>query len=173
MADLKGIIREIPDHPKPGILFYDLTPVFRDAVAFAEVVSALAVPFRGKGIDVVAGIEARGFVLAAPVALSLGAGLALVRKVGKLPWETEAESYDLEYGTGVLETHRDAVSPGNRVLVVDDVLATGGTAAAAGRLVGKLGGKVVAYAFLAELGFLNGRAPLGEGTEILSLVRYD
>ena len=173
VADLKRIIREIPDHPKPGILFYDLTPVFRHPDALRAVVSRMVERFRGEPIDVVCGIEARGFVLAAPVALGLGVGLALVRKVGKLPWETEAEHYALEYGTGTLEMHRDAVSTGQRVLVVDDLLATGGTAQATGRLVHRLGGTVQGYAFLVELGFLDGRAPLGDDASVFSLVRYD
>lgn len=173
VADLKRVIREIPDHPKPGILFYDLTPVFRHPQALRTVVSRMVERYKGEPIDVVCGIEARGFVLAAPIAVELGVGLALVRKVGKLPWETEAETYALEYGTGTLEIHRDAVGPGQRVLVVDDLLATGGTAQATGRLVRRLGGVVAGYAFLVELGFLDGRAPLGADASVFSLVHYD
>ena len=173
VADLKRIIREIPDHPKPGILFYDLTPVFRRADSLRSVVSRIVERFRGERIDVVCGIEARGFILAAPIALGLDVGLALARKVGKLPWEREAEEYSLEYGTATLEMHRDAVSAGQRVLVVDDLLATGGTATATARLVRRLGGSVQGYAFLVELGFLDGRAALGEDASVFSLVRYD
>lgn len=172
VADLKRIIREVPDYPKPGILFYDLTPVFRSSEALRTVVSRMVERFEGEGIDAVAGIEARGLVLAAPIALALGVGIALVRKAGKLPWETVSESYDLEYGQGVLEVHKDAFAPGQKVLVVDDVLATGGTARAAGRLVERLGGKVQAFAFLVELGFLNGRSAFGDA-DVFSLVRYD
>jgi adenine phosphoribosyltransferase len=172
VADLKRIIREIPDYPKPGVLFFDLTPVFRSAEALRSVVSRMGERFRGEGIDAVAGIEARGLVLAAPIALELGVGLALVRKSGKLPWETVSENYDLEYGQGVLEVHRDAVAPGQKILVVDDVLATGGTARATGRLVEGLGGRVQAYAFLVELGFLGGRQGFG-AADVFSLVRYD
>lgn len=172
VADLKRIIREVPDHPKPGIVFYDLTPLFRSPEALRAVVSRMVERFRGDGIDAVAGIEARGLVIAAPIALELGVGLALVRKAGKLPWNRVSESYDLEYGTGVLEVHKDAFAPGENVLVVDDVLATGGTARAAGRLVERLGGRVRAFAFLVELGFLGGRRAFGDA-DVFSLVRYD
>jgi len=172
VSDLKRIIREVPDHPKPGILFYDLTTLFRTPHALGSVVNRMVERFRGDRIDAVAGIEARGLVLAAPVAIALGVGLALVRKPGKLPWETLSESYELEYGRGTLEIHKDAVSPGQNVLVIDDVLATGGTALATGRLVERLGGRVQAFAFLAELGFLNGRRAFG-GADVFSLVRYD
>ena len=173
VADLKRVIREIPDHPKPGILFYDLTPVFLNPQALRAVVSRMVERYKGEPIDVVCAIEARGFLLAAPIALELGVGLALARKVGKLPWQTESESYALEYGSGTLEMHRDAVSAGQRVLVVDDLLATGGTAQAAGRLVRRLGGVVQGYAFLVELGFLDGRTPLGTDAGVFSLVHYD
>ena len=172
VADLKRIIREVPDHPKPGIVFYDLTPLFRSADALRAVVSRMVERFRGEGIEAVAGIEARGLVIAAPIALELGVGLALVRKAGKLPWDRVSESYDLEYGRGVLEVHKDAFASGQKVLVVDDVLATGGTALAAGRLVERLGARVQAFAFLVELGFLNGRRSFGDA-DVFSLVRYD
>lgn len=172
VADLKRFIREVPDHPKPGVLFYDLTPVFRSPDALRTVVSRMVERFRGDGIQVVAGIEARGLVLAAPVAVQLEVGLAMIRKEGKLPCETVSERYDLEYGQGVLEIHKDALEPDQKVLVVDDVLATGGTAAAAGRLVERLGGRVQAFAFLVELGFLSGRKAFGDA-DVFSLVRYD
>jgi adenine phosphoribosyltransferase len=170
-AELKCRIREIPDFPRPGILFYDVSTLFRDPAALARATAAVAEPFRGDGIDVVAGIEARGFVLGAAVALDLARGLAMIRKLGKLPGDTVGESYELEYGNAHIEMHRDAVQPGQRVLIVDDLLATGGTAAAAGRLVERLGGTVAAYAFLVELAFLDGRKRLA-GREVFSLLHY-
>ncbi len=171
VSDLKKVIREVPDFPKPGVLFYDVSTVFERFDATRLVVGTLTERFRGEGVDVVVGIEARGFVLAALVAHQLGLGLAMVRKPGKLPRETLAEDYELEYGRGRLEMHRDAIGEKGRVLVVDDVLATGGTAAATGRLVARAGGRVVAFSFLAELEFLSGRSRL-EGTEVFSLLRY-
>ncbi|MDQ6649794.1 MAG: adenine phosphoribosyltransferase [Actinomycetota bacterium] len=154
-------IRDIPDYPQPGIVFKDITPLLADHVAFAGVVDAI-VAHRGRGtIDKVVGIEARGFILAAPVAYHFGAGFVPVRKVGKLPAATYSASYDLEYGSSVIEVHRDAFAPGDRVLVVDDVLATGGTAAAAAELVRRAGGDVVGLSVLLELGFLGGRDRLG------------
>ena len=170
-AVLASGIRDIPDFPKPGVVFKDITPLLADHVSFEAVVDALAAPYTDAGIGAVVGIEARGFILAAPVALRLGAGFVPVRKAGKLPWEIEREEYELEYGTDLLEIHRDAVQPGERVLVLDDVLATGGTAAAGIRLLEKLGAEVVGLAFLIELGFLDGRAKL-PGREITSLVTY-
>ncbi len=172
IAELKKTIREIPDFPKPGINFYDVATLFRDAQAFRAAVEQMADPYRGKGIDAVAGIEARGFVLAAAMALELGCGLILVRKFGKLPGETEGESYELEYGAAHLEIQRGATGPGQRVVVVDDLLATGGTAAAAGKLVERLGGEVVSYAFMVELGFLTGRNRLPDA-DIFRLIQYD
>ena len=171
-ADLKRIIREVPDFPKPGINFYDLTTLFRNAKAFRAVVDRLVERYRGARIDAIVGIESRGFVLAGAMAHQLELGLALVRKPGKLPWETEAEEYTLEYGSGRVEMHRDAVGKDQRLLVVDDLLATGGTAAAAGRLVEKLGGTVEGYAFLVELAFLEGRARLGSDASVFSLIQY-
>jgi adenine phosphoribosyltransferase len=165
-------IRDIPDFPKPGVGFKDITPLLADPEAFGVVVDRIAEHFLGRRIDKVVGIEARGFVLAAPVALRLGAGFVPVRKPGKLPWTTAYEEYELEYGTDRLEAHRDAFSPGERVAVIDDVLATGGTAAAAVRLVEALGGEVVGLGFLLELTFLGGAARL-EGRDHLSLVTYD
>ena len=170
-SDLKRIIREIPDFPKPGINFYDLTPLFRDARAFAAVVDRLVERYRGVRIDAIAGVESRGFLLAGAVARGLDLGVVLVRKAGKLPGKTEAEPYALEYGTGQVEVHRDAVSPGERVLVLDDLLATGGTAGAAGRLVERLGGVVEGYAFLVELSCLSGRGRLGDAN-VFSLIHY-
>ncbi len=160
-------IRDIPDYPQPGIVFKDITPLLADGSAFAAVVAALAA---GHGrIDKVVGIEARGFILAAPVACSLGAGFVPVRKQGKLPAATYSESYQLEYGTATIEVHTDAFRPGDRVLVVDDVLATGGTAAATASLVRRAGAEVAAIAVLLELGFLDGRARLS-GLDVRSLL---
>lgn len=169
--DLASFIREIPDFPKPGVMFKDITPLLGDASAFAAAVDGLVAPFATDGIQKVLGTEARGFIFAAPVACRLGAGFVPVRKAGKLPWEIEREEYELEYGTDLLEIHRDAVHPGERVLIVDDVLATGGTAAATARLVETLGGIVVGYGFLIELAFLGGRGPLGDA-RITSLLTY-
>ena len=157
--DLRARIREIPDFPKPGILFRDITPLLADGPALREAVERVAEPFRGK-IDVVLGIESRGFILGAPVAVQLSVGLAIVRKPGKLPAATVSASYELEYGTDSLEMHEDAVGHGHRVLVVDDLLATGGTACAAVDLVRRLGGTPVACAFLIELAALGGRGRL-------------
>lgn len=171
-GELRALIRDIPDFPQPGVVFKDITPLLGDAVAFATVVDRLAEHFAGRRVDKVVGIEARGFVVAAPVAHRLAAGLVPVRKPGKLPWTTQAEEYDLEYGTDQLEVHQDAVAPGDRVVIVDDVLATGGTAAAAARLVDAIGGEVVGLGFLLELGFLGGRDRL-RGRDHVSLLVYD
>lgn len=171
LAELRARIREIPDFPRPGILFYDVSTLFRDPVALASAAERLTRRFHGEAIDLVAGIEARGFVLGALAARELERGLVMIRKLGKLPGETVGESYELEYGNARIEVHRDAIAPGQRVLVVDDLLATGGTAAAAGRLVERLGGRVAAFAFLVELGFLGGRAKLG-AHETFSLLQY-
>jgi adenine phosphoribosyltransferase len=154
-------IRDVPDFPKPGIVFKDVTPLLADAEAFAHAIEALAAPFCDEGVDKVVGIEARGFILAAPVALACGAGFVPARKAGKLPSMRRGVSYELEYGSETVELHDDAFAPGDRVLIVDDVLATGGTAAATVELVESLGGEVVGLAFLIELGFLNGAARLG------------
>jgi adenine phosphoribosyltransferase len=169
---LKDLIRDIPDFPKPGVVFKDITPLLADPEGFALVIEALAQRFAGRGITKVVGIEARGFIIAAPVAHRLGAGFVPVRKVGKLPWEVEAEAYELEYGTGLLELHSDAVAIDETVLVVDDVLATGGTAAATVRLIERLGAKVAGLGFVIELGFLNGRRRI-PGRDILSLLHYE
>lgn len=184
-------IRDIPDYPQPGVVFKDITPLLADGAAFAAVIAALAAghsgvtaghngkaaghsgmdrsDIRGVGIDKVAGIEARGFIFAAPVACTLGAGFVPVRKQGKLPGPTHAQSYQLEYGTATIEVHVDAFEPGDRVLIVDDVLATGGTAAATAQLVRRCGAHVAEIAVLLELGFLNGRAKLAD-LEVRSLL---
>ena len=159
IADLQARIRDIPDFPEPGIMFRDITPLLADAASFRAVVDKMAAPFRGQA-DVVVAIESRGFILGAPIAYALGAGLALVRKPGKLPFTVESEAYTLEYGSNTLEIHRDAVTPGQRVLLVDDLLATGGTVRAAANLVARLGGEIVGVCVLAELSALNGRALL-------------
>jgi adenine phosphoribosyltransferase len=151
-------IRDIADYPQPGVMFKDITPLLADGAAFAAVVSALASGY--DGVDKVAGIEARGFILAAPVAIQLRAGFVPVRKQGKLPGPTYAQSYDLEYGSATVEVHQDAFAPGERVLVVDDVLATGGTGSATAELVRKAGAEVAAIAVIMELSFLNGRSRL-------------
>ncbi|HEY5153717.1 MAG TPA: adenine phosphoribosyltransferase [Acidimicrobiales bacterium] len=168
---LRAMIRDIPDWPKPGVTFKDITPLLNDPVAFASAVDALAGAFITAKIDRVLGVEARGFIFAAPVAYRLGAGFVPVRKAGKLPWDIEREEYVLEYGTDLLEIHRDAIKPGERVLVVDDVLATGGTAAATARLVERIGGVVVGFGFLVELAFLHGRDQLSDH-DMVSLLTY-
>ena len=168
---LKEHIRDIPDFPKAGVTFKDITPLLADVDAFRSTIDGVAAAFQDVGIDKVLGVEARGFIVAAPVAYRFGAGFVPVRKAGKLPWQIEREEYELEYGTDLLEIHQDAVAPGERALIVDDVLATGGTAAATVRLVERLGGVVVGLGFVIELGFLGGRGKLGE-REIVSLVEY-
>jgi adenine phosphoribosyltransferase len=171
-AWLKSHVRDVLDYPKPGIVFKDITPLLGAADAFRACVDALGEPFAATRVDKVIGIEARGFVFAAPVTYALQAGFVPVRKPGKLPWEIESEEYVLEYGTDLLEIHRDAILPGEQVLVVDDVIATGGTAAATARLVERLGGEVVAFAFVLELGFLHGREQL-DGYDVHTLVTYE
>ena len=168
---MKALIRDVPDFPQPGIVFKDITPLLADEIAFSSVIDLIVVHFGRGTVDKVVGIEARGFILASPVAYHFGAGFVPVRKQDKLPWETESEEYALEYGTASLEIHRDAVSPGERVLIVDDVLATGGTAAATVRLVEKLGGVVTGLGFIIELAFLNGRDQVA-GYDLFSLISY-
>ena len=172
MDELKKLIREIPDHPKPGILFYDLTTLLQDPGGFHLLVDRLCEHYNGKKVDIVAGIEARGFIFAPALAYRLGAGFVPVRKPKKLPWKTVSVTYQLEYGSDQLEIHQDAVKPGQRVLICDDLLATGGTASAAIELVRKLGGEVVGAAFAVELSFLNGRGKL-PGVDVFSLLKYD
>jgi adenine phosphoribosyltransferase len=172
MEDLKKLIREVPDYPKPGILFYDLTTLLQDKKGFHDLIERLGDKFEGKKIDVVAGIEARGFIFAPALAYRLGAGFVPVRKANKLPWKTAQVTYQLEYGTDKLEIHQDAVKHGGRVLVCDDLLATGGTAAAAVQLLSQLGAEITGAAFAVELSFLKGREKLN-GTEVFSLIQYD
>jgi adenine phosphoribosyltransferase len=171
-AWLKEHIRDIPDFPKPGVVFKDITPLLADVDAFRFTVDALADHFSGQQVDKVLGIEARGFIIAAPVAYRFGCGLVPVRKAGKLPWHVEKQEYVLEYGTDLLEIHKDAVAPGERALIVDDVLATGGTAGAAVRLVERLGGTIAGLGFVIELNFLEGRRQL-EGYDAVSLIEYE
>ena len=171
MESLKEKIRSVPDFPKAGINFFDITTLLKDKDGFRSTIEALVKPFNNGSIDVVVGVESRGFILGGAVADRLGAGFAPVRKKGKLPSHTVQETYDLEYGTDCLEIHSDAVTSGQRVLIVDDVLATGGTAAATIKLVRRLAGEVHSLAFLIELGFLNGRAKLGK-ERIHSVLTY-
>ena len=170
--DIDSAIRRIPHHPKPGILFYDLMPLFESPEGLAACVDGIAAWARPREVDVVLGAEARGFILGGAIAREIGAGLACARKPGKLPYEVVRREYDLEYGTDVLEIHRDAIRPGQRVLVHDDLLATGGTAAAKCQLVEGLGGVVAGIAVVVELTFLPGRARLA-GHDVMSLVAYD
>ncbi|MHB1533804.1 MAG: adenine phosphoribosyltransferase [Acidimicrobiales bacterium] len=169
---LKDHIRDIPDFPQPGVAFKDITPLLGDPAAFTACIEALALAFADHPVDKVLGIEARGFIVAAPVAVALGAGFVPVRKAGKLPWQVSRQSYALEYGTDCLEIHRDALAPGERALIVDDVLATGGTAGAATRLVAALGADPVGFGCVIELGFLGGRAKLGD-LHTVSLLNYE
>jgi adenine phosphoribosyltransferase len=172
MPDLKKLIREVPDFPKPGILFYDITTLLKDAGGLAGVIDGLKDHYRRAQVDVVLGIEARGFIFAPALAYALGAGFVPVRKPRKLPAETVSVSYDLEYGKDTLEMHKDAVTAGARVLIVDDLLATGGTAAAAARMVRESGGTVAGLGFVVELTFLHGRQKLA-GNDVFSLLQYD
>ena len=171
MEQLKAAIREVPDWPKKGILFYDVTTLLKRADRFHETDDALISPYKNRKVDLVAGIEARGFIFAPTVAYALGAGFIPVRKPGKLPAATHKATYDLEYGTDSLEIHRDAVEPGQRVLIVDDLIATGGTAKAVAELIEKMGGEIVGFAFVVELEFLKGRGKL-QKYEVTSLLKY-
>lgn len=173
MADLlaAALVRDVPDFPKPGILFKDITPVLEDPKALREVVAKMAENAKAVGADVIVGIESRGFLFGVPVALELDLPFALARKLGKLPAEKIREEYALEYGTNTIEMHTDAIRPGQKAYLVDDLLATGGTAAAASRLVKRLGGEVVGYGFLIELGFLDGRAVLSDAP-VSALLAY-
>jgi len=171
MIDLKAQIRHVPDFPKAGILFYDITTLLQNPAGFRAAIDSLALPFKDRGIDLVVGVESRGFIFGAAVADRLGAGFAPVRKPGKLPSACVRESYALEYGTDTLEMHADAVKRGQRVLIVDDLLATGGTARAASDLVKQIGGDVHALAFLIELVGLNGRAKLA-GEQVHASLKY-
>jgi adenine phosphoribosyltransferase len=171
LGQIRALIRDVPDFPQEGVLFKDITPLLADPIAFSTVIDLLVVHFGRGSVDKVVGIEARGFIIASPVAYHFGAGFVPVRKKDKLPWQTESAEYALEYGTATLEIHTDGVRPGERVLIVDDVLATGGTAQATAGLVERVGGKVVGLAFLIELGFLNGRKRL-EGYDLFTLIDY-
>ena len=160
--DLERLIRDVPDYPKPGIVFKDITPLLASPSGLAAAIERIAEPFRGRGVELVTGAESRGFIFGAAVAAELGAGFVPIRKPGKLPREVRASEYELEYGTDRLEIHTDAVAKGQRVLMVDDLLATGGTMAAACELIRRLQGEIVGVAFLIELCFLNGREKLGD-----------
>jgi adenine phosphoribosyltransferase len=171
MDEFKKLIREVPDFPKPGILFYDITTLLKDKTGFKQVIDAMSERIRSHKPDIVLGIEARGFIFAPALAYNLGAGFVPIRKPKKLPAETEKITYDLEYGTDTLEIHKDAIRPGMRIVIADDLLATGGTAAAAVRLSEKLGGNVVGITFVIELESLKGRDRL-TGYDVVSLIRY-
>lgn len=171
LADAEKTMRDVPDFPKPGIVFKDITPLLQNASAWRVVVDELCAKVGALEPDVLVGVESRGFLFAAPMAYAMHRGVALVRKPGKLPADTISQSYDLEYGTDTLEMHRDAVEPGQSVVIVDDVLATGGTAAATAELIERAGGRVVGFAFLVELEFLGGRERLND-KPVVSLYRY-
>lgn len=171
MNHLKQLIREVPDFPKPGVNFYDITTLLKDKAGFRETIDELQAHYRGTPVDVVVGIEARGYFFAPAMAHALGAGFVPVRKPKKLPYTVRSVAYDLEYGTDTLEIHADAVEPGQNVLIIDDVLATGGTASAVARLIESLGGKVAGLGFVIELSFLNGRSKLAN-YDVFSLISY-
>jgi len=171
ITKLMSLIRDIPDFPKPGVLFRDITPLLADPRGLAMSIELLANPFRGMGIDIVVGAESRGFIFGTAVACAISAGFQVVRKPKKLPWKTVARTYELEYGTDTLEMHEDAISPGQRVLIVDDVLATGGTMKACCDLVTQLGGEIVGVAVLTELTFLNGRKKVAPN-KVHSVITY-
>jgi adenine phosphoribosyltransferase len=173
MEELKKIIREVPDYPKPGILFYDITTLLKNPDAFKKVIDILTERYRDKGITKILGIDSRGFIFAPCVAYNLGIGFVPVRKKGKLPAETISADYDLEYGSNTIEIHKDALEPGDKVVVIDDLIATGGTANATVKLVETLGAELIEMAFMIELTFLNGRDNLPENTEVFSVLKYD
>lgn len=170
--DLKATIRSVPDFPQPGILFYDITTLLKNGAALRHTIDQLVEIYKDQQIDVVVGMESRGFIFGMPLAYLLGVGFVPVRKPGKLPAAKLSESYSLEYGTNTLELHEDAIEPGQRVLIVDDLLATGGTAEATCRLVERVGGKIASVAFIIELTFLQGRTKLA-GYDVVSLLKYD
>jgi adenine phosphoribosyltransferase len=169
--DLRAKIREIPDFPKPGILFYDVTTLLKDAAAYKEAIDLMVEPYRDLAVDLVVGMESRGFIFSGPIAYQLGAGLIPVRKLGKLPAETVSVEYALEYGSNTLEIHKDAIRPGQRILIVDDLLATGGTVRGTIELVERLHGQIVGLAFLVELLFLKGRERL-QDYKTMSVIQY-
>ena len=172
IASIRGAIRDIPDFPKPGIVFKDITPLLSNGPLFGKTIDLIADRYRGQKIDTVLGIESRGFIIGSALAYKLGAGFSVVRKPGKLPYETHSASYELEYGKDTLEIHIDAVAPNSRVVIADDLIATGGTAAATAELVSKLGATVVECAFVIELAFLNGREKLAPHG-VFSVLQYD
>ncbi len=172
MDALKKVIREVPDYPKKGILFYDITTLVKDPKAFAQALDAMCQRYIGQEIDAVVGVESRGFIFGAAMAYRMGTGFIMIRKPGKLPADVISETYALEYGEDTIEMHRDAVGKGQKVLVVDDLLATGGTAAAACKLIEKAGGEVAECCFMIELNFLDGRKKLA-GQKVFSLLQYD
>jgi adenine phosphoribosyltransferase len=172
IAKIRGAIRDIPDFPKPGIVFKDITPLLSNGPLFGKTVDLIADRYRSQKIDTVLGIESRGFIVGSALAYKLGAGFSIVRKPGKLPYETHSASYELEYGRDSLEIHIDAVAPNSRVVIADDLIATGGTAAATAELVSKLGATVVECAFVIELAFLNGREKL-KPHGVFSVLQYD
>jgi adenine phosphoribosyltransferase len=169
--ELRAKIREIPDFPKPGILFYDITTLLKDPTAYRAAIDAMLAPYESQKVDVVVGMESRGFIFSAPMAYQLGAGLVPVRKLGKLPAETISVEYALEYGSNTLEIHRDAIEPGQRVLIVDDLLATGGTVRGTVELAQRLKGEIVGLAFLVELTFLKGRDRLAD-LPVSAVIQY-
>ena len=169
--ELRAKIREIPDFPKPGILFYDITTLLKDPVAYRAAIDAMLAPYAGQQVDIVVGMESRGFIFSAPMAYQIGAGLVPVRKLGKLPAETISVEYALEYGSNTLEVHRDAIEPGQKVLIVDDLLATGGTVQGTVELVQRLRGDIVGLAFLVELTFLKGRDRLAD-RPVSAVIQY-
>ncbi len=169
--DLKTLVRDVPDFPKPGIVFKDITPLLQHPQAFKQIVDDFRRRYQGRPIDVIVGVESRGFLFASVLAYTLGRSLAIVRKKGKLPYITVSYTYQLEYGEDTIELHEDAIPKGSRVLIIDDLLATGGTAAATAHLVEKMGGKIEELAFVIELAFLEGRKMLG-GYSIYSQIRY-
>lgn len=169
---VKAKVRDIPDFPKPGIVFKDITTVVKDPEAFKHVIDFFVEKLKGKDIDYIVGIESRGFIFAGPIAYQLGKGVVIIRKPGKLPAETVKQTYELEYGTDTIEIHKDAIEKGKKVFIIDDLLATGGTAAAACDLVKKVGGEVASVGFMINLSFLNGADKLPEDVEIISMVDY-
>jgi adenine phosphoribosyltransferase len=173
MPDLvKAKMRDIPDFPKPGIIFKDITTVIKDAEAFKHIIDFFTDKLKDKNIDYIAAIESRGFIFAGPLAYNLGAGVVIIRKPGKLPADVEKVTYELEYGTDTVEIHKDAIEPGKRVVLIDDLLATGGTAKAACELIEKLGGNIISIAFMVDLTFLNGKSKLPEDVDIITMVEY-
>jgi len=172
MTDLKSLVRSVPDFPKEGIVFRDITTLLKNPDGLRKAIEEMAAPFEGSSVDQVVAVESRGFIFGAPIAARLGAGFVPVRKPGKLPAETISETYELEYGTDTIEIHKDAIQDGDKVLLVDDLLATGGTMAACARLVEKLGGRIIGISFLIDLAFLDGRSKL-DGYRVESLIRYE